>query len=212
VAIVSGKPGKWRCKLAVSSYDELYEKAGTTNLIQAVDRIANAPITIAAVDMPLATVPVIARRDCDNQISRTYGACGCGVHSSTPERPGKVSADLMAEFRSAGFELAVSGTAPGQGQILEVYPHIAVIRLLGENYRVPYKVGRAPILARGNARAATPEDPPESGAHPEGTRRTFRRYPALAAASHRRTHRTQTLRRCAGRRRLRLDRHSVSGR
>jgi predicted RNase H-like nuclease len=101
------------------------------------------PLTLAAVDMPLATVPVVARRDCDNQIARAFGKFGCGVHSSTPERPGRVSSELLAEFARTGFELAVCGSQVRDRQVIEVYPHIAVMQLLNESYRVPYKVGRA---------------------------------------------------------------------
>jgi predicted RNase H-like nuclease len=143
VAIVSGAPHAWRCTTAVSSYDSLFRDAGSLNLIQAAEVLAGAPLTLAAVDMPLAGIPIVSRRDCDNQIARAFGACGCGVHSSTPDRPGKVSSDLMAEFARAGFDLAVNGTPLRDRQVIEVYPHIAVMRLLGEAYRVPYKIGRA---------------------------------------------------------------------
>jgi predicted RNase H-like nuclease len=48
----------------------------------------------------------------------------------------------MSEFLSAGYQLAVVGTALNPRQVIEVYPHAAVLRLLGAGYRVPYKIGR----------------------------------------------------------------------
>jgi predicted RNase H-like nuclease len=44
---------------------------------------------------------------------------------------------------AAGLSLAVHGAPVGGRQMLEVYPHIAVMRLLNAEYRVPYKIGRA---------------------------------------------------------------------
>ena len=49
----------------------------------------------------------------------------------------------MAAFTRQGYELAVHGDTAGDRQVIEVYPHIAVMRLLHESYRVPYKIGRA---------------------------------------------------------------------
>jgi predicted RNase H-like nuclease len=49
----------------------------------------------------------------------------------------------MAAFIRQGFHLAVSGSAVRDRQLIEVYPHIAVMQLLDENYRVPYKIARA---------------------------------------------------------------------
>lgn len=143
IAIVAGQPREWRCLAACSSYDDLYQQARCTSLLPAVTAIAGVPITIASVDMPLARIPITARRTCDNLISRAFGARGCSVHSSSPDRPGAVSADLMSTFSRAGYELAVHGSPLRDRQVLEVYPHIAVMWLLDEPHRVPYKVGRA---------------------------------------------------------------------
>jgi predicted RNase H-like nuclease len=49
----------------------------------------------------------------------------------------------MTALAGVGFQLAVHGKAVPGRQVIEVYPHIAVMRLLGEDYRVPYKIGRA---------------------------------------------------------------------
>jgi predicted RNase H-like nuclease len=143
VAVLVGEPSRWRCAGAFASYPALFERTGCREVLAAVEAIAGEQANVVSVDMPLATVPITSRRFCDNQISRHFGKFGCGVHSSTPERPGAVSTQLMATFRNVGYELAVHGAPTRDRQVIEVYPHIAVMRLLGESYRVPYKVARA---------------------------------------------------------------------
>ncbi len=112
-------------------------------MLDAVETIAGASITLASVDMPLALGPITARRACDRQVSASFGASGCSVHSPSSERPGAVSTELMATFANAGYALAVHGSSVSAKQVIEVYPHIAVMRLLHDNYRVPYKIARA---------------------------------------------------------------------
>ena len=143
ISVVVANSGGWTCVASVSSLGELEALAGCTGLLPSAEALAGAPVTVASVDMPLSLMPITARRVCDNQISSAFGAHGCGVHSPTAQRPGIVSEQLMRELSSAGFRLAVHGTRPGKRQAIEVYPHIAVMRLLREEYRVPYKIGRA---------------------------------------------------------------------
>lgn len=141
-AVVVGEPGQWCCLAAVSSYRELFRLTGCADVLKAAESIAGAPVDLASVDMPLARVPIISRRTSDTAISRAFGVCGCSVHSPSPARPGAVSTDLMCLFSQAGYDLAVCGSAVGHRQVIEVYPHIAVMRLLNASYRIPYKVGR----------------------------------------------------------------------
>jgi predicted RNase H-like nuclease len=143
ISVVVGGPGSWKCVAAVANLKQLETQAGCTGLLPSAEAIAGAPVTLASVDMPLSTLPITVRRVCDNQLSSAFGAQGCGVHSPTADRPGEVSAQLMRDLSSAGFTLGVHGSRPGERQVIEVYPHIAVMRLLGEPYRVPYKIGRA---------------------------------------------------------------------
>jgi predicted RNase H-like nuclease len=143
IAVVVGERGHWKCVAAVSSQEALEQQAGCRGLVASAECIAGGPLTVASIDMPLALGPITSRRACDNRISQVFGARGCSVHSPTLARPGLVSARLSHELTKAGFRLAVRGTAPGKRQFFEVYPHIAVMRLLRESYRVPYKIGRA---------------------------------------------------------------------
>jgi predicted RNase H-like nuclease len=143
IGILAGECSAWRCVAVVPSINALHEQAGCSGLLSAVEALAGAPITLASVDMPLALTPITGRRSCDNELSRAFGACGCAVHSPSAERPGPVSTALMLDFTTAGFTLAFHGASSKERQVIEVYPHIAVMRLLKERYRVPYKIGRA---------------------------------------------------------------------
>jgi predicted RNase H-like nuclease len=135
-AVIAGAPGGWSCVSAVSG------RMSADDVLAAARSAAGTLPDVVSVDMPLARVPIVARRECDNALSRAFGGRGCAVHSSTPERPGRVSADLMCALSSAGYELAVCGTPLRRRQVIEVYPHIAVMQLLSSDYRVPYKVAR----------------------------------------------------------------------
>jgi predicted RNase H-like nuclease len=79
------------------------------------------------------------RRECDDMVSRQFGANRAGTHSPTPERPGKVSSDFSKAMDDAGFKLAVHKAAPSAMQYIEVYPHTALLRLTGDKYRLEYK-------------------------------------------------------------------------
>lgn len=97
------------------------------------------PVNVIAVDMPVATMPITSRRNCDNLVSSAYGGRGCGTHSPSAIRPGPIGAefsDTMVEF---SFELAVHGSSVSGRQYLEVYPHTALLQLMKADYRVPYK-------------------------------------------------------------------------
>jgi predicted RNase H-like nuclease len=101
-----------------------------------------ATIEIVAVDLPLACSPILGRRECDRMISRTYGARHCSTHSPSPSRPGRISTMMRDGFGAARFLLATTLplTLPC---ILEVYPHTALLALMGADKRVPYKISKS---------------------------------------------------------------------
>jgi len=107
-------------------------------------RWAGASLRLVAVDMPLASGPeaVNTRRPSDNLISKAFGAMGCGTHSPTKERPGLAGIALQEALRQEGIPLVVDGAIP-QGGAIEVYPHPAIMRLLGLDYRLEYKIGKS---------------------------------------------------------------------
>jgi predicted RNase H-like nuclease len=104
--------------------------------------LPNDPVSFIAVDMPVSTVPITQRRECDNIVSRKFGANRAGTHSPTEERPGKVSSDFSKAMDDAGFKLAAHQAAPTPTQYIEVYPHTALLRLTGDKYRLEYKEGK----------------------------------------------------------------------
>ena len=110
-------------------------------LIETVSAIAGAPPDVIAVDMPLATKPIVARRAADNAIASAFARFGLGVHTPNPERPGPIADGMYAGFAARGYRLACKRRIPKA--MIEVFPHAAAIALTGADYRVPYKLARA---------------------------------------------------------------------
>ena len=61
------------------------------------------------------------------------------MHSPSAARPGRISDDLRAGFEALGLPVSVAPPAHG---LIEVYPHAALIELMGETERLPYKSGK----------------------------------------------------------------------
>jgi predicted RNase H-like nuclease len=127
VAVVVGAAGGWKCVAAAASYEDFYERAGCHGLLAAVAKIAGGMPDVVAVDMPLARIPITSRRNCDNLLTRAFVRNGCGVHSSSPERPGRVSSEMMHALEKDGYELAVAKSSAVPKQVIEVYPHVASV-------------------------------------------------------------------------------------
>ena len=108
-------------------------------LLRAAHELAGVAVSVVAVDMPIAAdergnpAPVTRRREADNAISRAFGARWCGTHSPTVERPGEIGMELNRGF---GMPVGVVFRIPA---IIEVYPHVALLDLLGCEKRFPYK-------------------------------------------------------------------------
>ena len=157
-------PERWRCAALAPCYPSFQRSGGgvpvdwsragqgsepdADKLLSAARLLlpagAHHVITVS-VDMPVAKEPILGRRRADNEIATRFGGAGCGTHSPTPSRPGRLSRVLADGFLAAGLDLAVAGTTPaaGQGYLVEVYPHPAILSLLGITYRLPYKVSRS---------------------------------------------------------------------
>lgn len=120
-------------------------------LDKARELLKDAPVTVVAVDIPVANYLIVGRRPCDDEISRTFGALGCGTHSPTANRPGAISATLMDGLNHCGYPLVgCAGVRSDNEQsgraTIEVYPHPALVRLLKLQYRFPYKVQKSTRL------------------------------------------------------------------
>ncbi len=173
VSLVANTGAGWQCKAVAPSYQQFIDlgqgipvnwaaqPAGgglvvVDVLAAASILLAGAAVDVIAIDMPLATVPIVGRRQADSAISKTFGGRGCGTHTPNSNRPGPLGSGILMRAAAAGYPLATTMTPPGTvPAIIEVYPHPALLSLVGAQYRVPYKVSRShkywpglPISAR----------------------------------------------------------------
>lgn len=150
--------GCWECVELAPSYDSFIGIADGNDfqwiggkiqgsrpdpkcLLGAAERLLDHErVSIVSVDMPLSSEPITGRRKADNAISRKFGGKGCGTHSPSSARPGKISDQLRKSLASLGYRHAVS--EPTTDTVIEAYPHPALLHLLDRDYRVPYKVGK----------------------------------------------------------------------
>ncbi|MGH9429836.1 MAG: DUF429 domain-containing protein [Terriglobia bacterium] len=151
----------WRCIAVAPSYDTFIALANripvdwnaasipgsappVAKLLEATAHLTGAHLSVVAIDMPVATVPITGRRAADNAISKMFGSRGCSTHSPGTERPGGLGAALSREFQSLGYTIATASDPPGAlDRLIEVYPHPALLSLLGRDERVRYKVSKA---------------------------------------------------------------------
>jgi predicted RNase H-like nuclease len=136
IALADGTPIDWRARPAASI-------AACDALVGATAKLAGARPDVIAIDMPLATTPIVARRKADNAIASAYAARGLGAHSPSEARPGPIAHAMRHGFALHGYALATTATSAGTRDVMiEVFPHAAAIALLGASYRVPYKLAR----------------------------------------------------------------------
>jgi predicted RNase H-like nuclease len=169
VALVSCDSGKWECVALAPSYaqfltftkgreidwnevpsggqappDKLLNRCRT--LLQGQD------VTVVAVDMPISRAPIFKRRAADNAISKKFGANRCAAHSPSSNRPGTVGRTFCEGFVRLGYDLATMTDQQLLGQsLIEVYPHTALLRLLGENERLKYKATKTSKYWKGES-------------------------------------------------------------
>jgi predicted RNase H-like nuclease len=161
VALVALDAAGWRCVAIAPSYDSFLglargvpvnwsqaQFAGSvpniSALLNAAQLLAQAPVDLVTIDMPIATTPITGRRTADNAVSKRFGGQACSTHTPSAVRPGPLGAAISTALASAGFSIATADTTVSVIPcLLEVYPHPALLALLGRSYRVPYKVGKA---------------------------------------------------------------------
>lgn len=116
-------------------------RASLTEVIRMAERIGTGPVSVMAVDMPIARSQVRRRRASDNMISRTFGRYDCSTYTPSEQRPGKVSDDFVTEAEVAGFSLQTTTVREGERALLEVYPHVALLSLFrGSDGTLPQKL------------------------------------------------------------------------
>jgi predicted RNase H-like nuclease len=93
---------------------------------------------VAAVDAPLVVRNATGRRECEAAVQRAYGRYGAGPYPSNLGIPSFASGPRGAGVCDAlGLELSVASVASRRA--IEVYPHPAMVVLLGLDRVIPYK-------------------------------------------------------------------------
>lgn len=139
IALANGAPVDWTTPVLPGSAPDPQALLVASQIL-----LTGETVQVVAVDMPLALTPIVGRRPADDQVARAFGASGCSPHSPSSTRPGMVGLRLQEHFAAHGFPLVAATTEVGSYPVLiEVYPHPALLVLLNESYRIPYKVGRS---------------------------------------------------------------------
>lgn len=153
IALLEKQRGRWRCRKVGPSYAAFCgdlrwddKHSGKVTDVSAVLEtclgIGGAWPRVIAVDMPLAHKKIDKRRYADNEVSKRFGHCKCGVHSPNMERPGITGERLHKGFENNGYRL-VTQTGGYLGlALIEVYPHVALLGLANQGTRLEYKVGK----------------------------------------------------------------------
>jgi predicted RNase H-like nuclease len=99
-------------------------------------------VRIISLDIPLSPQPITSRRRCDTEVSSRFGRMGAAVHSPSEKCPGPIADLIYSQLVGSGYELLLNDSRRSEEMrgFMEVYPHIAIIRMLDLDYRLPYKV------------------------------------------------------------------------
>lgn len=93
---------------------------------------------VAAFDAPLVVRNPTGRRECEAAVQRAFGRYGAGPYPSNLGNPSFAGGPRAAHLCAAlGLDLSV--TAAGPRRAVEVYPHPAMVVLLGLDRVIPYK-------------------------------------------------------------------------
>jgi hypothetical protein len=142
--------GAWRLIAAAPNGEEFSRRCGfggkgqgIAQALRCAKHVLNDRLPdLIAVDMPLSRQEITGRRASDLGVSKRFGAAKCATHSPSAERPGKVSGPFRIACEAKGYELIVVADPLPPLSLAEVYPHPALLRLMGARERVPYKVGK----------------------------------------------------------------------
>lgn len=114
-----------------------------TCLLQKAEKIAGASVDLVAIDMPMAHTRITGRRVADNAISFAFSAQWASTHSPNEMRPGPFGERIVNSFANAGYQLATDSLQVATGRALvEVYPLVALVRLMNAAVRPAYKVAK----------------------------------------------------------------------
>jgi predicted RNase H-like nuclease len=162
VALLTQVKDRWKCVGLAPSYSQFVELANGTPVDWVkktpssgrpdVDALMGAAkslldgqgVDLVTVDMPVALTSIRKRREADSAVSQKFGSKGCSTHSPSEVRPGEIGSQLTERFKELGYPVATVETPVGTTYVLaEVYPHPALLQLLGKDFRYKYKISRA---------------------------------------------------------------------
>jgi predicted RNase H-like nuclease len=161
VAVLQQVKDRWKCVGLAPSYRQFIELADGTPvdwtkvpsagrpdvdalMAAAKSLLGGESVDLVTIDMPVALTAIHKRREADSAVSQKFGSKGCSTHSPSEVRPGEIGHQLTERFRELGYPVATVETPVGSTYVLaEVYPHPALLHLLGKDFRYKYKIGRA---------------------------------------------------------------------
>ena len=93
---------------------------------------------VAAFDAPLVVRNPIGRRECEAEVQRAFGRYGAGPYPSNLGNPSFAAGPRGGHLCAAlGLDLSIRSVGPRRA--VEVYPHPAMVVLLGLDRVIPYK-------------------------------------------------------------------------
>src|SRR3984957_3971749 len=161
VAVLQLVKDRWKCVGLAPSYSQFIELANGTPvdwtkvpsagrpdvdalMAAAKTLLGGESVDLVTVDMPVALTSIHKRREADSAVSQKFGSKGCSTHSPSEVRPGEIGRLLTERFKELGYPVATIETPVGSTYVVaEVYPHPALLHLLGKDFRYKYKIGRA---------------------------------------------------------------------
>jgi predicted RNase H-like nuclease len=107
-------------------------------LLKTARELAEAPVDVVAVDMPMSHKPITGYRTADRKLSSAFGAAQVSTHTANVERPGCHGKRITTEFVRERFHLATT-TIQTKPSLIEVFPLAALVRLMCLPKRPAYK-------------------------------------------------------------------------
>ncbi|MGH7598919.1 MAG: DUF429 domain-containing protein, partial [bacterium] len=108
-------------------------------LLAVCKKIAGAVPNVIALDIPIGPQFITGRRAADRMVTSAYISRKAGTHSPTANRPGPISRMLFEQLSGCSFEWLHAKSTISQNKkshvFIEVYPHPAIIELLGLDER-----------------------------------------------------------------------------
>jgi predicted RNase H-like nuclease len=163
ISLIACAYGKWSCLAADASQSEFLTRArvpssaqpnslSLSSIFEAAKLITGGlNPTLVAVDMPLSHELICGKRAADRLLSEEFAKNWCACHVPSKTRPGEISHKLYRDAKTCGLELRTKATYKRgeKNELLEVYPHAALLSLLSLDKRYAYKISKSRKLFKG---------------------------------------------------------------